>query len=276
MQNTPNTNPSSEDEKNKDEIVEQPDILGEKSANIEEVKPEMSQIDTPISSPQEIVTLENDAEDTATTEAEETEVELAYEMEKPMEETDGKLHHAFRNGIRWVVGVLIIFGLGLLAGIFLFYRPAVDESGKIIKQLQTDLSTADENIVKLENQASDLETEISSLQSLKDKNEELVAENQDKNLHLAILDARIDVANAQLALGEDDNAQARIILNRTSNTFNTIMELLELEQQGIINDLKQRLELVMEELDEDPYAAKSDLDVLEMKLLQLQDSLFND
>ena len=121
---------------------------------------------------------------------------------------------------------------------------------------------------------SNLNAEIDSLQPLKERNDALLDENRKLELHIAILDARVDVANAQLALEMDDNAQARIILNQTSLALNKIEELLEIDQKEVVSDLKQRLSLVMDELDDDPFAAKSDLDVLETKLLQLEDSLF--
>ncbi len=281
MQNNTYNDLNPEDDNNKDELTEQPDVLVERESSSEEEERILPQGETSLTAPggkdfpkEEVV------EDITTTEIgmtdEVTEVESAPEQLKPSEEADGKFRRVFRHGIRWTMGVLIIFGLGLLAGIFLFYRPTVREAKNASNQFEAELSARNENITELENQIADLQAEISSLQPLKVKNDEILAENQDLKLHIAILDARVDVANARLILKEGNNAQVRITLNQTSRTLNTIGELLETEQRGVFSDLKQRLDLVMEELDEDPYAAQSDLDVLETTLLKLQDSLFNE
>lgn len=196
------------------------------------------------------------------------------EPEEIPQETQGRLNLALRQGIRWVFGILILLGLGFLAGIYLLYRPAVEKGEITATQLSAELAAANDKISELENKVSTLNTEIASLQPLKERNDALLVENQELNLHIAILDARVDVANAQLALESNDNAQARITLNQTSLALNTIEVLLEVDQKEVADDLQQRLSLVMDELEDDPFAANSDLDVLETKLLQLEDSLF--
>jgi hypothetical protein len=77
-------------------------------------------------------------------------------------------------------------------------------------------------------------------------------------------------------LKEDDNAQALVILDKTDQTLDTIGRLLEPAQRDVVASMTQRLELVMSEIDDDPYAAESDLDVLATNLLQLEDALFSD
>ena len=138
-----------------------------------------------------------------------------------------------------------------------------------------ELTDADTQVAGLENQIADLETQITSLQPYKDLNDELVAEQQALNLHIAILDARVDVANALLALSEENPAQVRVVLAKTTETLDTINSLLDSAHQEVVSSLKERLELVLTEVDDDPFAAQSDLDVLGTKLLQLQDSLFS-
>lgn len=192
-------------------------------------------------------------------------------------EPGSKTRAAFRKGIRWTAGLLIIFGLGLLTGIFLFYRPAIREAENNATRLGTEQAASNEEIIELQNQVADLEEEIAAMQPLKNRNDELQAEQQGLNLHIAILDARLDVADAQLALAnEPDNTRVRIILNQTANTLDRIKQLLDPDQKEIVNDLRARLDLVMGELEEDSFAARSDLDVLGTKLLQLEDSLFGD
>lgn len=272
-------NSSKENEEREDEIMEE-EISFEKETINNEEHPIIEKIEPTLPSLEEVELQDEDSFKAAKSFNDEvrdisSEQPLYPEKETPVE-SQGRLHRVFRHGIRWTVGVLIIFGLGLLAGIFLLYRPALQEAENTALKFSGELDTAKQRITELEDKISNLNNEITSLQPLREKNQELVAENQRLRLHIAILDARVDVSNAQLALEADDNAQARVMLNQTSQTLIEIHELLNTEQKDVVDDLKQRLDLVMDELDDDPFAAKSDLDVLETKLLQLEDALFGE
>jgi len=200
----------------------------------------------------------------------EVETEPSADQVVPEVKDESKARTFLRKLIRWSAGLLIVFGLGLILGIFVLYRPATQD----IKQVDNDLSAANTQIEDLKSEMSELEARIDYLQSLEDDNNRLLAEQTAFNLHVAILDARVDVANAVLALQEEDTAQARIILDKTSGTLDTISTLLEPELQDAVTAMKQRMELVMSEMEADPYAAQSDLDVLATKLLELEDGLF--
>jgi hypothetical protein len=193
----------------------------------------------------------------------------------PPAPAESKSRRFFRHLIRWAAGVLIVFGLGLLTGIFLLYRPAVQKAEAAQQTAQTEMQQASDQITDLEGQVADLEGRVDALQSLKDANTQLLAAQEDLKLHIAILDARLDVANALLALSrsEPDSASALIILDQTGATFDRIGQFLANEQLDTLTKMKQRLELVLTEIENDPYAAQSDLDVLATNLLQLEDSL---
>ena len=198
------------------------------------------------------------------------------ETPSPEKKEDSKIKLFFRKLLRWTAGILIVFGLGLITGIFVLYRPATKDADRAIKRSESERQMANENIAALEGQISNLETEVSHLQTYKQINEELVADQRDYELHIAVLDARLDVTNATLALSKANNAQAQIILEKTSGTLATIGDLLEEEQRGAVENMKQRLELVLGEMEADAYAAQSDLDVLATNLLQLEDALFTE
>jgi hypothetical protein len=51
-------------------------------------------------------------------------------------------------------------------------------------------------------------------------------------------------------------------------------DMLEPDQRKIVSDMQERLELVLDEVDDNPYAAESDLDVLARDLLELESALF--
>jgi len=189
---------------------------------------------------------------------------------------ESKTRRFLRRLIRWTAGVLIVFGLGFLTSVFLLYRPATQEAKMNSETIAIERTDAEGRVAGLETQIVDLEAQKTSLQPYKDLNDELVAEQQGLNLHIGLLDARIDVANALLALSEGDPAQVRVILAKTTETLDTINSLLKPDQQEVTSAMKERLELVLAEVDDDPFAAQSDLDVLGTKLLQLQDSLFSE
>ncbi len=198
--------------------------------------------------------------------------------EEPLEppKPESKVKVFFKKLLRWTVGILIVFGLGLLTGIFVLYRPAAQDAALEIQTRQSELNEAESQIFDYESRVLDLESQVEKLQVLQVKNDELLAAQDGFKLHVALLDARLDIANAQLALSQKDTASARIILDKTANTFNTITSLLAPDQQEAVTSMKQRLELVMSELETDVFAAQSDLNVLATNLLQMEDALFSE
>ena len=183
---------------------------------------------------------------------------------------ESKARRFFRKTLRWTLGLLIVFGLGFTVAIFALYQPTLQK----VEQGKSELAQANGQIENLAGQITNLEGEIESLQALEDQNQELTAAQKDRDLYISILNARLDVANALLSLGEGDAAQARIILDKTAETLDTIKIMLEPDQREVVTAMQQRLELVLTEMENDPYAAQSDLDVLATSLLQLENSLF--
>jgi hypothetical protein len=188
-------------------------------------------------------------------------------------ESEGKSFWA--RSLRWLLILAVIFGLGALLIMFILYIPARDQAilanqqiMEIEAQAQADLENADQKIAELE------ET-IESLSVLEAQNVELQDELDMANLHVVILSARTDVATAQLTLAKgEDVSKTRITLSRTSETLEILGDMLEPDQRKIVSDMQERLELVLDEVDDNPYAAESDLDVLARDLLELESALF--
>jgi hypothetical protein len=202
---------------------------------------------------------------------EETAQATAEEIEQPEEEApeeapkeESKARRFFRLALRWVLGVLIVYGLGYLTAIFALYRPTTQELG----QTRGELEAARDQI-------NSLEARVEELKPLEAENEELLAAQDEYELHIAILNARLDVAMARLALAQDDIAKAQITLRNTDETLAKIKTLFPEAQSEIVTAMEDRLELTLSEIEDDPYAAQSDLDVLATNLLQLEDSLFS-
>ncbi len=202
----------------------------------------------------------------------ETEAVSDAEEEEPKQES--RVRRFFRALVRWTLGLLIVFGLGFLAAVYLLYRPEVQSNRELSSQIQSEQQVAAEQAAELENQIGVLEAQIEDLQPLATENEQLIAVQDGFDLHISILDARLDVSNALLALAVDDPARARVALERTGDALTKVSGLLPEDQREIVTALQQRLDLVLDEMEDDPYAAQSDLDVLAKSLLEMEDALF--
>ncbi len=202
-------------------------------------------------------------------------------VDEPVEEapkSEGKVRRFFRNLLRWTLGLLIVFGLGFITAIFTLYQPSVAELRAAVQAKESELLQASQDA---QTQIAELEEQVAEYRPLGTENENLLSENEqlrqqqsETDLHIAILNARVDVASARLALIGDDPARAQVALDQTADTLVEIEALLPPEQSGMVTALEQRLAFVLDEIEEDVYAAQSDLDVLGKSLLELEDALF--
>ncbi|MBL7164659.1 MAG: hypothetical protein ISS57_18890 [Anaerolineales bacterium] len=194
------------------------------------------------------------------------------EAEAPKEES--KVRRIFRMLLRWTLGILIVFGVGFLTAVYMLFRPEVQSNRELQNQIQSEQQAAEEQFADLESQIAGLEGQIDDLNPLAIENEELLAAQGEFELHIAILDARLDVSNALLALAVNDPARARVSLEKTGDALATVSSMLPEDQRAMVTSMEQRLDLALTEMEDDPYAAQSDLDVLSKSLLELEDALF--
>jgi PIN domain nuclease of toxin-antitoxin system len=172
----------------------------------------------------------------------------------------------WKRALRVLLGILILLGLGSLLIIFSFYLPtrqALKDAKSSIAALTTQSAT--------EMQAAN--QEITRLSSLKPENEELQTQLTQAKIKIAILQARLDIASAQLALANKAPDQARLALKETAGTLKTLASLLPPQLQEKISDLLARLQLALNEIEDNPYAAQSDLDVLNAGLIELESKI---
>ena len=178
----------------------------------------------------------------------------------------------WQRALRWVLGFLIVLGIGALAAIFLLYIPARNR----INAARSELSASDQRI-------SDLQGRIQELQKLEDQNAAL-SESRDAlqteigqaDLHIALLSAQVDVVRATLALVRENPSRADIHLTNTENSLQRIRENLPATQKDVVDEMKNRLESVKENIRSNKSAAaQSDLDVLLAQLVDLENDLFS-
>jgi hypothetical protein len=161
-----------------------------------------------------------------------------------------------RRALGWAIGVVVIFALGIGAMWATRLRPQAET----IRRLEGDLNAA--------------QTELETLRPLQAENERLRSEAAIARQRLALTEAQVDVSRAQAALALGDSLAARSALSQTDSHLQTIEGLLQdpaaLQQ---MQDLHERLALVFSELETNPFAARSDLEVMVDSLASLKDAL---
>lgn len=195
---------------------------------------------------------------------------IEIEETEPAPPDESRLRRFVWRTARWVLGLLVVFMLGFLAAIYGLYRPALNERQSVERQLsnsQGETASLQSELDAAQGQIGDLQARIEELSSLETRNQEL-------ELHVSILSARSDVISARLALANEDPSRSRAALARTGETLNTLQDLLAADQSDLVTDMQDRLELVLSELDDDTFAADSDLGVLERSLLELENDYF--
>lgn len=194
--------------------------------------------------------------------------ETAPEQEKRPEikappKAESRSQQIVRRTIRWMVGFLIVLGLGVLIILFTLYIPTRQQ----LNESNARLQQANQKITELQNQ-------ITNLSGLENNTKSLQSEYDKANMHIAILSARTDVATAQLALAKNDTTKARVALSQTPDTLTKLKGLIDQNQQKVVTDMQDRLTLAVKELDSNTYAAQSDLDVLATSLVELENAYF--
>ena len=179
------------------------------------------------------------------------------------------------RALRLVLGILIVFGLGAVSVIYFGLLPAQQN----VRVADQELQSAQQRIEEIQSQAqqeqANLQAEIDRLKTFETKNQDLQTQLSQAELHVAILSAENDVISAQLALNKEDTNSASLALSQTSKTLDTISAMLEPNQREVVSKMKDRLDLAINGIDTNTYAALSDLDVLYNDLIKLENTLFS-
>ncbi len=185
------------------------------------------------------------------------------EITAPVAAPETRWERWLRLSIRWLAGILIVFGLGVFATVLLLYRPTIEE----LSRVRGELDQAQEKI-------SGLENEVNRLRSLEVDRQALQEEVQQANLHIQILSALSDVNSARLNLANEEVASARVDLTNTPETLLRLEQLVGPEQRDAVTAMQDRLALAQGEMERDTFAAQSDLRVLATNLVQLENTFF--
>jgi hypothetical protein len=181
----------------------------------------------------------------------------------PQKPTESRANRFLVRTLRWLVGILIVMGLGALLVVYTLYRPMQQSLG----ESRTQGEQASQRIAELESQ-------VETLSDLEAKNKVLQTELDQAELQIAILSARADVATAQVALAQEDEVKARQALSKTQQTLKKIEGLLKPSDKQLATYMEERLDLAIKGIGVNTFAAASDLDVLANGLLELEKTYF--
>jgi len=193
----------------------------------------------------------------------EGEVTESPEVTPDEKKKPGKAQLVFRRILIWLVVIAIAFAGGFFVDTVLRYQPE-----------QAKVAALSEEITSAQAEITTLEAEIERLDVFEELNLSLREEIADITTHITILSARAAVADANLALEQNRLADAKLALNKVGSTLELLKTRLNDDQVEVVDNMIQRHQLIIIELEGDSFSAKTDMEVLAAKLNALENTLF--
>ncbi len=189
------------------------------------------------------------------------------DAERPEPDTSGTKDESragrfLKRVFRWAVLLLIIFTLGVVVLEIVQVRP-----------LRAERNSLDQSLVEAGAIQQELQAEIDRLEGVEAENQVLAESINQAEARLVLLNVLVDVTRAQLALAQDDSVRVAAALRGTGEKLRSLRDLLgPTELEG----LRERLVLVLSEVDGDPFAAERDLEILANTLLEIEREQFGE
>ncbi|MCL4562094.1 MAG: hypothetical protein M1281_15970 [Chloroflexi bacterium] len=169
-------------------------------------------------------------------------------------------HRSMSGVLRWMLVVLLAFGLGALLVAFTLYFPTRQKLDKAI----TDLGTANASITSQTDQIKTLQT----------GNETLQKDLDAVSLQMYVLKALSGVRGASLAVVANDYAGARLSLIQASEALNTLSGLPDTSQKDVFTAMQQNATQALTDVQTSNLkSAQPELDQLTKNLTQLEANL---
>jgi cell division protein FtsB len=181
------------------------------------------------------------------------------EAEVPEESRIGRF---LRRALRWITGFVVIFALGFGSTWLARVQPLQRE----VEQLEATLSDTNDARDRLQQQVDELE-------GVREENQSLAAALQENQGQLELLNILVDVTTAQLAIAQENPAAAAAALSDTDARLIELGKTLGSQQ---VAPLRERLALVIEEVEVDIFAAQRDLEILANTLISMERDLFGE
>lgn len=208
--------------------------------------------------------LEQDAPEVTEPEAQGPPQESEEQPPEPVAEQEQKPRR-LRRFLIWTVGLLLLFALGVVAAWFLQIGPVREQN----RTLRSDLNTAQQRV-------ETLSADVDRLQPLEAENETLREQVDQLESHIFLLDVLVDVSKAQLALAEEDAIAAEDALQDTGQRLEQLEQRLSGSDAEAVAGMRERLNLAIQEVETDEFAARRDLEILANNLIALEQSLFGE
>ncbi len=170
-----------------------------------------------------------------------------------------------RRALLWALSLVVI----LAAGVILTWTLRVQPQA-------VALADAEAEILSAQDQINAQSVELEKLRPLVDQNEQLIEELSLSKAHLDLLNVLVDVTTAQLALAQEDDIAALAALTGTDANLAMLEATLDGSNAEEVREMSSRLQLVLEEVESDAFAARRDLEILANNLLALERVLFGD
>jgi hypothetical protein len=164
--------------------------------------------------------------------------------------------------LRWAAGLGAVFALGIVATWIVQVGPR-----------NRDLTRARQDLARAQSDLAEAQAMAARVPGLEDENELLTHQLDVSQQRALVLSALVEVTRAQAALGLGDDGGARISLAGTMRHLDALLESVDSERRPQVEALRERLELVRDELPQDAFAAQSDLGVLANGLEELDAAL---
>ena len=167
-----------------------------------------------------------------------------------------------RRLLRWGVLLLVTFTLGVVAMHFVQVQP-----------LRAERNDLTQSLVEAEETRQELQAEIDDLEGVEAENQVLTESIIQREARLMLLNVLVDVTRAQLALAQDEPVGVAAALQATGEKLRSLRDLLGTSAAADLEGSRQRLVLVLSEVDGDPFAAERDLEILANTILEIEREL---
>ena len=183
----------------------------------------------------------------------------------PEPQPESKIRRFFRRLFRWILGFLIVFGLGFVAASWLLYRPARQAA----EQAQAAAETASQQAEAAQGQLLEVQAQVKDLQQQLQQAQDDARMAQ---LQEAMAEAYANAYALRLALKDGDVTGARLHAEALSKALDALKGLAPGEHQEIVADLQKQVADVQAKLDSPNYADRQVRNIIR-NLTTLEDLL---
>jgi len=169
----------------------------------------------------------------------------------------------FRRALRWAAGILAVFTMGFLATWYAQVVPKAREIGSLREQQAA-----------AESRIQTLETELETLKTVRQENQQLTEQLDQAQARLELLSILVDVSRSQLGVAQEDPVHALAALDGTAEKLAALEGHLSGSDAEAVQGMAERLQLVVAEVNADIFAAQRDLEILSNTLLEMDRELF--